>query len=77
MVGHTHEDIDAMFSRFSEKLRKSMTYTFPHLMDVFRSCEIASPAPFLMTHVPDFKSFVDGYLCDGADALIVGHSRPL
>ena len=33
MVGHTHEDIDAMFSRFSEKLRVTQTYTLPHLMD--------------------------------------------
>ena len=35
MVGHTHEDIDALFSRFSEKLRTGMTFTFPHLMDAF------------------------------------------
>ena len=29
-----------------------------------------------MTQVPDFKSFVQGYLCDGQDTL-VGHSKPL
>ena len=35
MVGHTHEDIDAMFSRFSERLQTKMTFTFPHLMEHF------------------------------------------
>ena len=76
MVGHTHEDIDAMFSRFSERLRTEMTFTFPHLMEHFQKCESSAPAPFLMTQVPDFKSFVQGYLCDGQDSL-VGHSKPL
>ena len=76
MVGHTHEDIDAMFSKLSESLRTGMTFTFPHLMDTFRQCSSASPAPFLLTKVPDFKSFVDGFLCSGQDTL-VGHSKPL
>ncbi len=76
MVGHTHEDIDAMFSKFSEKLRTSMTFTFPHLMQHFQSCQATRPTPFLLTHVPDFKGFIDGYLCDSKDAL-VGHSKPL
>ena len=76
MVGHTHEDIDAMFSRLSERLRIGMTFTFPHLMDTFRQCTSASPTPFLLTQVPDFKSFVDGNICDGQD-MLVGHSKPL
>ena len=76
MVGHTHEDIDAMFSRFSERLRIRMTFTFSHLMEHFQKCKSLAPTPFLMTQVPDFKSFVEGYLCDGQDAL-VGHSKPL
>ena len=76
MVGHTHEDIDAMFSRFSERLQTKMTSTFPHLMEHFQKCESLAPAPFLMTQVPDFKTFIQGYLCDGQDSL-VGHSKPL
>ena len=76
MVGHTHEDIDALFSRFSERLRTEMIFTFPHLMDHFLQCESSAPAPFFMTQVPDFKSFVQGYMCDGQDTL-VGHSKPL
>ena len=76
MVGHTHEDIDAMFSKFSEKLRTSMTFTFPHLMQHFQLCQSTRPAPFLLTHVPDFKSYIEGFLCDSKDTL-VGHSKPL
>ena len=76
MVGHTHEDIDAMFSRFSERLQAEMTFTFPHLMEHLKKCESLAPAPFLMTQVLDFKSFVQGYLCDRQDNL-VGHSKPL
>ena len=76
MVGHTHEDIDAMFSRFSEKLRVTQTYTLPHLMDTLRNSSSSSPAPFLLTKIPDFKQYCDGYLCDGQD-ILVGHSKPL
>ena len=76
MVGHTHEDIDAMFSRFSEKLRVGQTFTLPHLMDTLRTSSTSSPAPFLLTEVLDFKAYCDGYICDGQEALI-GHSKPL
>ena len=76
MVGHTHEDIDALFSRFSEKLRKQAIFTFPHLMKIFNECVSMHPAPFLLQKVADFKGFVKGCLHDGADSL-VGHSKPL
>ena len=76
MVGHTHEDIDAMFSIFSQKLRVGQNFTLPHLMDTLRTSSTSCPAPFLLTQVPDFKNFCDGYLCDGQEALI-GHSKPL
>ena len=62
MVGHTHEDIDAMFSRFSEKLRVGQTFTLAHLMDTLRTSSTSCLAPFLLTQVPDFKNFCDGYL---------------
>ena len=75
-VGHTHEDIDAMFSRFSKKLRVGKTFTSPHLMDTLRTSSASSPAPFLLTKVPAFKAYCDGYICDGQEALI-GHSKPL
>ena len=56
-----------------EVLRTEMTFTFPHSMEHLQKCESPPPAPFLMTQVPDFKFFVQGYICDGQDAP-VGHS---
>lgn len=44
MVGHTHEDIDQMFSRFSTALGKHNAITIPELKEVFESCyKTASP----------------------------------
>ena len=65
-----------MFSRFLEKLRVGQTFTLPHLMDTLRKISTSSPAPLLLTEVPDFKAYCDGYICDGQEALI-GHSKPL
>ena len=76
MVGHTHEDIDALFSCFSKELRTKQVFSFPHLMQKFNECTQSHPAPFLMQQVLDFKEFVKGYLHEGADKL-VGHSKPL
>ena len=70
MVGHTHEDIDALFSRFSEQLRTSHTVTLPHLMKTFNECTSYRPTPFFMIEVFYFKGFINGYLCDGQDKLI-------
>src|SRR5450759_4357477 len=33
IVGHTHEDVDAMFGHFSEALKHSPVYTLSTLMD--------------------------------------------
>ena len=76
MVGHAHEDIDAMFSRFSKKLRVDQTFMLPHLMDNLRTSSTSSRVPFLLIEAPDFKAYCDGYICDGQEALI-GHSKPL
>ena len=61
---------------FSEKIRKQVVFTFPHLMKIFNECVSMHPAPFLLQKVADFKGFVKGCLHDGADSL-VGHSKPL
>ena len=55
MVRHKHEEIDAMFIILLKRFRSGMTFTFPHLMETFRQCTSASPTPFLLTQVPDFK----------------------
>ena len=45
-------------------------------MDTLRTSSASSPAPFMLTKVPDFKKYCDGYICDGQETLI-GHSKPL
>jgi len=45
-------------------------------MQSFNDCISMHPAPFLVKEVPDFKGYVDGYICDGKERL-VGHSKPL
>ena len=76
MVGHTHEDIDALFSRFSEEIRTTQVFSFPHLMQKFNECTQTHRAPFVMQQVPNFKEFVKDYLHERDDKL-VGHSKPL
>ena len=77
MFGHTHEDIDALFSRSFEQLRTSHIVTLPHLIKTFNECTSCRLAPFFMIEVFDFKGFIDGYLCDGQDHELIGHSKPL
>ena len=76
MVGHTHEYVDAMFSRFLEGLRSSCVFTFCQLMDAFIESSCFSPIPYLMQAIPNFKCFIKGYICDGADAS-ARHKKPL
>ena len=64
LLGHTHEDIDAMFGRQSHRLRKN---DYPTLMKLFMDIETEPVIPHLI-------AFVDGYLCSGNDALL-GHTN--
>ena len=74
IVGHTHEDIDAMFGRWSERLKTNNYPTVPRLMKSFMECEAHPVIPHFIEEVPDFKRFVDGYLGSGGDFLS-GHSK--
>ena len=69
MVGHTHEDINAMFSNFSKRLRTSQVHTFLDLMELFTLSSYLSPTPYLIEEVPNLKGFIDGYLCNGLEKL--------
>jgi hypothetical protein len=72
MVGHTHEDIDALFSKLAELSRKSTSFTLPHMMKLFERCISTKATASLVTEVPDFKGFLEGYCVD-----FCGHSKPL
>jgi hypothetical protein len=74
LVGHTHEDIDAMFGRWSYRLRTNDYLIFPMLMKSFMDIEKQLVIPHLIEEVPNFKAFVDGFLCTGTDAL-EGHTN--
>ena len=76
MVGHTHEDVDAMFSKFSESMRVKDAFTLPQMMDIFHNSYSGHPVPSLVEEVPDFKSFLQGYIPDKEEALC-GHKNPL
>ena len=74
IVGHTHEDIDALFGRWSTRLKTRDYPTVPLLMKSFMDCETEPVIPHLIGEVPDFKSFVEGYLGRGGQNL-EGHSK--
>ena len=74
IVGHTHEDIDALFGRWSTMLKTNNYPTLPRLMKSFMECETLPVIPHLIEEVPDFKTFLNGYLGRGGDFL-EGHSK--
>jgi hypothetical protein len=72
LVGHTHEDIDAMFGRLSMKLKENDYPTIPLLMKSFMDAETQPVIPHLIEEVPNFKGFIENYIADG-DEVLVGH----
>ena len=75
MVGYTHDDIDALFGRWSMLLKKENFPTIPALMKSFMDVEAIPTIPHLIEEVPDFKSFIDGAILD-KDKGLVGHTKP-
>ncbi|KAG0572237.1 hypothetical protein KC19_VG078600 [Ceratodon purpureus] len=74
LVGHTHDDIDALFGRWSMKLRKNDYPTIPLLMKSFMDAETEPVIPHFIEEVPDFKGFIDGHIASGDEAL-EGHTN--
>ena len=69
IVGHTHEDIDAFFSKVSKRIHGSEIATFPSLMVEVWECESIHPISRLIIEVASYKSFVLPFIKH-----IVGHS---
>ena len=59
-LGHTHDDIDALFGRWSMLLKKENFPTIPALMKSFMDMESIPTIPHLIEEVPNFKSFIEG-----------------
>jgi hypothetical protein len=73
LVGHTHDDINALFSCWSMKLGKHYYPTLPLLMKSFLDSELVPVILHLIKEVLDFKSFIDSCICKKGDAL-EGHN---
>ncbi|KAL3697304.1 hypothetical protein R1sor_011380 [Riccia sorocarpa] len=72
MVGHTHEDVDALFSKVSAQTMHKDVLSLPALMAEIWDSEIMHPVPILLEEVADYKSYVHGFLKP-----LEGHSKPL
>ncbi|KAL3694657.1 hypothetical protein R1sor_008308 [Riccia sorocarpa] len=72
MVGHTHEDVNALFSKVSAQTINKDVLTLPTLMAEIWDSETMHPVPLLLEEVADYKSYVDNFL-----GPLVGHSQPL
>ena len=69
LIGHIYEDIDAMFGRWNYRLRTNDYPMLPMLIKLFMDAEKHPIIPHLIEEVPNFKAFVDGFLCTRIDAL--------
>jgi hypothetical protein len=69
LVGHTHEDIDALFGQWNMRLRKHDYPIVPLLMKSFMDGESIPVIPHLIEEVPDFKGFIDTFICKKGEAL--------
>lgn len=72
MVGHTHEDIDQLFSRVASYLKVHRAVTIPSLLDAFACSYSALPAiPCEITHLFDVKSWLSPHMQE-----LFNHSQP-
>ena len=74
IVGHTHDDIDALFGRWSIALKKESFPTIPLLMKSFMDVEAVPTILHLIEEVPDFKKFIEDGIAMGKNALL-GHTK--
>jgi hypothetical protein len=74
IVGHTHDDLDASFGRWSMHLREEDHATLPSLMQSYMKLERGPFIPHLVEEVPDFKAYVKPYI-KMKKGQLVGHSH--
>jgi len=75
VVGHTHDNIDVLFGRWSMLLKKESFPTLLDLMKSFMDLKSISAISHLIEEVLDFKGFILGLFLDSDDPL-VGHTKP-
>src|ERR1700737_4804700 len=74
IVGHTHDDIDALFGRWSMKLHENFFPTIPLLIKSYMDLDHMPVIPHMIEEVPDFKAFIKPYMLKGGDRL-VGYTK--
>ncbi|KAL3691155.1 hypothetical protein R1sor_004806 [Riccia sorocarpa] len=58
IVGHTHDHVDQMFSRFSVALRGKKAFTMPQMQQVTQEAYVPSPVFEVLEETWDFKTIV-------------------
>ncbi|KAL3691369.1 hypothetical protein R1sor_005020 [Riccia sorocarpa] len=58
IVGHTHDHVDQMFSRFSVALRGKKVFTMPQMQQVIQEAYVPSPVFKVLEETWDFKTIV-------------------
>ena len=69
LVGHTHDDIDALFDRWTMKLQQSDYPTIPLLMKSFMDVDKVPVIPHLVEEVPDFKGSIAPFIASDDESL--------
>ncbi|XP_070548740.1 uncharacterized protein [Ptychodera flava] len=71
-VGHTHEDVDQMFSRVSTALRKANSFTLPELMHNIHESYTPSIKVEEVKYLFNVKEWLEPYMA----GRFGGHSKP-
>ncbi|KAL3675026.1 hypothetical protein R1sor_024974 [Riccia sorocarpa] len=58
IVGHTHDHVDQMFSRFSVALRGKKAFTMPQMQQIIQEAYVPSPVFEVLEETWDFKTIV-------------------
>ena len=74
LVGHTHDNIDASFGRWSMDLREHEYSTISFLMKSYIDMENAPVIPHIIEELPDWRAFVGDHIPNNNNKLI-GHTK--
>ena len=74
LVGHIHDDIDALFGCWSMALRKESFPIISLFMKSFMKNKIVPTISHLIQEVLDFKKFIADWILDGEESMM-GHTK--
>ena len=74
LIGHMHDDIDALFGRWSILLKNDNFPTIPLPMKSFMEVESIPTILHVIEEVPNFKDLIAGFIAQRDEAL-EGHTK--